>query len=249
MKKILNLLLFSIFTISLYGQLKVIVNVPFPYPQNLEQLAQGTTMNVLNNTTKSYDTYLKVSLEGLSGEAAGLRGDNYPSARKIHEVIPPGGTFYTFEDAIAYKDNAKLADFTLKYTPAQKAIAYDQRKLIPGTYRLCVQAFDYLTDKPISSTSGTPTLGDGCQDFLVSWFEPPQLIQPMVFGNTKMASTIANDQNQIDFAWTIDPSSASQMVEYTLELRKFSNEAEMLQFLNMGKPHDAFTSNFLVLKT
>ncbi len=248
MKKIVNILLFSVLTLNLYAQLKVIVNVPFPYPQNLEQLAQSTTMNVLNNTAKSYDTYLKVSLEGLSGEAAGLRGDNYPSARKIHEVIPPGGTFYTFEDALAYKDNAKLADFTLKYTPAQKAIAYDQRKLIPGTYRLCVQAFDYATDKPISSTSGTPTLGDGCQDFLVSWFEPPQLIQPMVFGNTKMASTIANDQNQIDFAWTVDPSSASQMVEYTLELRKFSNEAEMLQFLNMGKPHDAFTSNFLVLK-
>jgi hypothetical protein len=248
MKKILNILLFSSFALSLYGQLKVIVNVPFPYPQNLEQLAQSTTMNVLNNTQKSYDTYLKVSLEGLSGEATGLRGDNYPSARKIHEVIPPGGAFYTFEDALPYKDNAKLSDFTLKYTPAQKAIAYDQRKLIPGTYRLCVQAFDYLTDKPISSSMAVPTLGDGCQDFLVNWFEPPQLLQPMVFGNTKIAQTIANDQNQIDFAWTIDPSSSSQMIEYTLELRKFSSEAEMTQFLNMGKPHDAFDAGYLTLK-
>lgn len=246
MKKIF-LLLSLLLPLHLLAQMRVVLNVPFPYPQNIEDLFQNTTMTVINPTGKTYDVYMKVSLDGLSGDAAGLHIDNFPSANKVHELISDPSTFYTFQDALNYQDQLSLKDFNLKYTPAQKNIAYDQRKLLQGSYRLCLQLFDYQTNKALSSLNGL-VLGDGCQEFFITWFDPPQFNAPIVFNNKTYAEVQSNNNNQIDFLWTIDPASAARNIEYTLELRKFTTEAEMQQFENMGKPHDVFDANYTVLR-
>lgn len=192
-------------------QLVLSTTVNPPYTANYVQYFQNPqqiTLFVRNEQVGAQprDIYLAGSIATLDGHiAVRIEGGQPWNAPPLH--IPVGVTTRNGADLQSFVTNS---GGQVQYTGISEE---DIRLgLLPeGEYQLCLQAFDYFTNEPLSD--GAPS--DGCSNiFTVSYPPPPELLTPHCAENVPMAMP----QNVL-FNWVL-PSGppVGAVVQYHFKL-------------------------------
>lgn len=221
--------------------LQINVSVTDPPPQRIEDLANQVLFNVDNLTQEEQNVYFEITIDGRSGDATGIHFDNRLSFTEGIVDIPVAGRMFNFETLQAEYPGYDENSFTLTASPEQRRMLEVERLLPAGRYEICILAFDSGTQMPVSNMGM-----NNCAPFEVFWYDPPQLAVP--FDNGQGAPALANDNNNIDFHWNIDPMSGNRPLTYTLEIRRFANREAANAFNAQGRPQDIFTNGLEVVR-
>ncbi|MCO6496271.1 MAG: hypothetical protein J5I50_01285 [Chitinophagaceae bacterium] len=215
-------------------QVNVIVQQPVsPYLPQLaaeiqNQQFQGLTQKLMIRITNTSRTPQRVKLSGRIERLAptpmsvSLRPDYRPSQPII---LGPQQTIQLdrdlIEQAFGNFSRSQLMFENLDLSALrQNAVNY---KLPEGTYRICVNAYDY--DVPGQSRPLSP-VGAGCATFRICYTaSAPQFTMPVstLTGGLRGVTTFTPKSSQIQFAWT-PPSSTCGLpmrgVTYDLEIKE-----------------------------
>lgn len=154
-----------------------------------------------NPATGDYEIYLKGSIEGNNGVTIHTQSGFRPSAPVI---VPNGGSvMLTGADLGPYFsiENLEVSGISLMQ------LAFGDG-LPEGVYTVCMQAFDYYTDLPLSGDYPA-----GCSSgLIIQHVEPPQIMTP--FNEQFLVPT---DPPQLIISWT-SPAGAPLGTLYELSI-------------------------------
>lgn len=183
-------LAFLLQTLGLWGQNPILINlnVSPPYSPYLNDYInfQGSFGSVTNTSAALKRVKFRGKLEGDNGYYLRTKADFMPP----QPVLMNPGQMISVTTA-----NIKQLYFFNKENVESNKTADDFAQIakdgvLPeGVYTLCIQAFDYDTDLPISANEP-----QGCATFTISYVSPPMLTKPLC--NTSVPVTISQ------FAWS-----------------------------------------------
>ncbi|WP_439697894.1 hypothetical protein ACFGVS_06185 [Mucilaginibacter sp. AW1-7] len=171
MKKLLLFLLICVAWQPLKAQVSVSIQILPPYPRKITDYSSQPQLMVIavtNVSSKRQRIQLRGTVTGDNGVILAVK-PNYKSPAAIE--LDPGQT-----RSFNGNDISKFFDYTqVKYSGITRSDFINKNGLPEGSYRFCVQAFDYDTNAPIS-----PDEPVGCSNtFIISSLEPPTIITPM----------------------------------------------------------------------
>ncbi|HMH24656.1 MAG TPA: hypothetical protein VK563_22930 [Puia sp.] len=216
--------IFAVFTLLMLiraatAQVDIRVSILPPYPSKVTDYASRPqqvliVLRSMNNLPQ--DIQLRGTITGDNGIV--LRVDpHYKSPTPIH--INGGET-----RNLSAADISQLFDYnTLVFSGISKEQVIRGNGLPEGNYQVCVQAFNYTTNQPLSS--GQPL---GCSNsFPITSVEPPVILSPFD-GQPVSALTTQN----FVISWTT-PAGAPPSTQYTVN---------MVEILDGRNPNDAMRS-------
>ena len=208
MKRIifLNILLFAFFNIKAQNPVTIQILVQPPYSSHIEDYTSYENKLVMiltgqaNTNMQPYLVYFKGFLQGDNGVRVET-DDNYKPPQPVE--IPAGGSISFNGSELDFFSSEHM---TITGTNAKSIILSDG--LPEGYYHICIRAFDYKTDQPLSGDEPI-----GCsQDFGIFHIDPPQVISPLCGENI-----MATESQNIVFSWTI-PVNSPLNTQYTFTL-------------------------------
>ena len=204
---------------KLEAQIDIKINILPPYHSKVTDYAshpQQVLLLVHNASNLSFDVQLRGTITGDNGIV--LRVDpQYRSPSPIH--LNPGEI-----KNLNASDISQLFDYDeLLYSGISKNDVIRSNGLPEGNYQVCVQAYDYNTNKLLSSQEPL-----GCSNiFSISNVEPPIIISPF----NEQAINSQTTQNFI-IAWTT-PAGSPPSTQYTVS---------MVPIFDNRNPNDAMNS-------
>jgi hypothetical protein len=199
---------------------------------SVTELPNQVLITVLNNNATELDVYFKVGLAGTTADGRTISMDNNSSASANVITIPSTGLTLSLTELIEEYQNTTLSDYTIFPTTLLDEIRRTGH-LPAGTYNICLAAYD-RNDVLVSESILDPN-GNYCLGFDIRLYDPPMIQTPI--HNSWVAE---NEDNQIIFTWAqalIDPS-----ISYTLELIRFSSQADANNFIEQGNSQEIFES-------
>ncbi|NVM67768.1 TANFOR domain-containing protein [Mucilaginibacter sp. SG538B] len=208
MKKLYLFLLICIAWLPLKAQVSVSIQILPPYPRKITDYASQPQLMVIavtNVSTKRQRIQLRGTITGDNGVILAVK-PNYKSPVAIE--LDPGQT-----RSLNGNDLSKFFDYTqVKYTGITQSEFINKNGLPEGSYRFCLQAFDYDTNAVIS-----PDEPVGCSNtFTISSLEPPTIISPI-----EDAQLSATGGQIVLMQWTTPPGTSPQImssVRYKLRM-------------------------------
>lgn len=171
MKKLIFLLLISTL-VEAQNSVNVSLIMPSPYSQYFNDYTQFVGQNVLtltNTTNNTLQVKLLGSIEGLDNGLFVRTLNTYTPANPI--VLAPNQV-YTVTAASPSRNFLDINN-TENNISEQQQLSIAASGMIPeGTYRICVAAYDYATNEPLSPE------GAGCAIVSISYPVPPILLVP-----------------------------------------------------------------------
>jgi len=174
---------------------------------------------------------IRVTFEGLSGDALGIiaNAESYAPIDIAPNLSLPN---ISLTDLGTEFPSAALqgGDFNITTNTVEQRDALDSGYFPPGSYRICIQGIDPITQQVIS----TPVAGNSCAEFTVAYFQPP---------------VITGDEGGMGISYDINTLSA--IVQWyhrnptvpqhsiTVQIRSVTFE-EATSFNSMGRPQDQF---------
>ncbi|HWB28013.1 MAG TPA: hypothetical protein VG738_21215 [Chitinophagaceae bacterium] len=184
------------------AQIFIKVTVLPPYSSHITDFAshpQQIMMIVRNGNNTPADLQLRGSMTGDNGVTIAVN-KQYRSASPLH-LAPQETRNLTGSDINALFDYNQLI-----FSGITRAELIAKGNLPEGNYQICVQAFDYNTNAPLTE--------DECSNiFPVSSVEPPVIIKPTDGDNVV---PVGNIQNFV-VTWST-PASAPPSTQYTVKL-------------------------------
>jgi len=203
MRKIYLTLLLALTWMTLSSQLTIntIVKPPYsPYFEDYLQYDNKVVLIIQNNSNTDYEFYFKSSIIGDNGIEIVTKPDFRPIDPFViaaHQVLQLSGG--DLEPYLSL-DNADL-------TGIEASSIIGAEGLPEGNYQICVQAFNWNDDTPVSAE-----IPSGCANIFIQNIEPSVIVSPSC-GSDVIAS---NPQN-IVFSWSISPG-ALPGTEYILQI-------------------------------
>jgi len=162
------ILLFSLSRVN--AQVSISIRILPPYPTRItdyESKPQQVLITLVNQSTATQNVQLRASVVGDNGIRLEV-GQNYKSPSAI--TLTPGQV-----RNLNGADLVTLFDYNqLTYTGITKGEFIRGNGLPEGSYQVCMRAYDYNTNLPISGEEPT-----GCSNrFTISSIEPPLIIHP-----------------------------------------------------------------------
>lgn len=222
MKKLIYFIVFIValgFTKTLNAQVGVSIRILPPYPNRItdyESRPQQVLITLTNQSAGTQQIQLRASVVGDNGIRLEV-GRNYKSSSAI--TLAPGQV-----RNLNGADLVTLFDYNqLTYTGITKEEFIRGNGLPEGSYQVCMQAFDYNTNAPIS-----PDEPVGCSNrFSISSLEPPLIIKPFDGDDLKPSAG-----NIFTINWTTPPG-APPSIRYKIR---------MIEVLANRNPNDAYLS-------
>ncbi len=208
-----NFLSFIFFQLSAFAQVNVNVIVSAPYAQRVVDYKNQMVIMLTNTSNTRQNVQLRGIITGDNGIIVQSR-PNYKSTSAI--VLAPGQTLNLTGENMDY-----FFDFRdLQYSGITQDEAVRIGGLPEGRYQLCIRAFDYDNNQPLSSDEPL-----GCSNiFTISSLEPPVILSPMA------DEEIAMDAGQIFTIRWHTPVSAPRGIKYRIR---------MVEVLGNSNPNDA----------
>jgi TANFOR domain-containing protein len=208
MKKLYIFLLICVAWLPLQAQVSVSIQILPPYPRKITDYSsqpQLMVVNVTNLSTTTRRIQLRGSITGDNGVELSVK-PTYKSSTVIE--LGPGQS-----RSLNGNDIGKFFDYTkVVYKGITQSEFINKNGLPEGSYRFCVQAFDYDTNAPIS-----PDEPVGCSNtFTISSLEPPTIISPM-----EDAQLSAAAGQIVLMQWSTPPGTSPQImssVRYKLRM-------------------------------
>ncbi|GAA3982984.1 carboxypeptidase-like regulatory domain-containing protein [Mucilaginibacter dorajii] len=208
MKKLYLFLLICIAWLPLQAQVSVSIQILPPYPRKITDYSsqpQLMVVSVTNLSTTTRRIQLRGSITGDNGVELSVK-PTYKSSTVIE--LGPGQS-----RSLNGNDIGKFFDYTkVVYKGITQSDFINKNGLPEGSYRFCVQAFDYDTNAPIS-----PDEPVGCSNtFTISSLEPPTIITPM-----EDAQLSAAAGQIVLMQWSTPPGTSPQImssVRYKLRM-------------------------------
>ncbi len=204
------------------AQIDVHVTILPPYPSKLSDYLsrpQQVLLMVHNGSNINQNIQLRGEFAGDNGIS--IRADqNYKSSTPVR--LGPNET-----RTLGINDVQSLFDVNkVTFSGITKSQFISQNGVPEGNYQICVQAFDYYTNKPLSESSPL-----GCSNiFPVSNVEDPTIISPY---DGQVVTALAG-QNFV-ISWST-PSGAPPSAQYTVKI---------VEIFGDKSPADAFTSSMV----
>ncbi|KLT66674.1 hypothetical protein [Pedobacter sp. BMA] len=168
--KWVNIFLLLVFHLQVMAQVNVSIQILPPYPTKFTDYASRPHLMVISVTNAS-TTNQKIQLRGT------VTGDNgvvirvKPGYRSTSAIeLGPGQTRLLNGNDVSYFFNYNR----LEYAGITQSEFINKGGLPEGRYQLCIRAFDYDTDAPISADEPA-----GCSNpFSIASLEPPVILSP-----------------------------------------------------------------------
>lgn len=197
MKKVIYFIVFILalaFTQTLKAQVGVSIRILPPYPNRItdyESRPQQVLITLTNQSAGTQQIQLRAAVVGDNGIRLEV-GRNYKSSAAI--TLAPGQV-----RNLNGADLVTLFDYNqLTYTGITKDEFIRGNGLPEGSYQVCMQAYDYNTNAPISADEPV-----GCSNrFSISSLEPPLVIKPL--DGEELKSTVGNI---FTINWTTPPGA------------------------------------------
>jgi TANFOR domain-containing protein len=199
MKKLFLFLLICVAWVPLKAQVSVSIQILPPYPRKITDYSSQPQLMVIavtNVSTTRRRIQLRGTVTGDNGVTLAVK-PNYKSPVAIE--LDPGQT-----RSLNGNDISKFFDYTqVKYTGITQSDFINKNGLPEGSYRFCLQAFDYDTNVIIS-----PDEPVGCSNtFTISSLEPPTIISPI-----EDAQVSAAGAQVVIMQWSTPPGTSSQIM-------------------------------------
>ncbi|QEM02554.1 hypothetical protein DIU31_003105 [Mucilaginibacter rubeus] len=223
MKKLYLFLLICVAWLPLKAQVSVSIQILPPYPRKITDYASQPQLMVIavtNVSTKRQRIQLRGTVTGDNGVILAVK-PNYKSPVAIE--LDPGQT-----RSLNGNDISKFFDYTqVKYTGITQSEFINKNGLPEGSYRFCLQAFDYDTNAVIS-----PDEPVGCSNtFTISSLEPPTIISPV-----EDAQVSATGAQVVIMQWSTPPGTSSQIMSAV------RYKIRMVEVLGGRNPNNAIMS-------
>ncbi|MEM1219197.1 MAG: hypothetical protein AAGH79_09805, partial [Bacteroidota bacterium] len=160
--------------LPLFGQnlpITITTVVPEPVPvfwDDYLDFRADVFIYLTNTSSETQEIKLVPTITSDAGISFTTRNDFQPSAPI---VLAPGSTVpFSFNELEFYNGNLSQNDFVLEGVSWQTL--YQSPTLPEGYYTLCFEAFDFLTNAPLSNQFG-------CDVFLVQTIYPPINLYPI----------------------------------------------------------------------
>ncbi|MCA1763642.1 MAG: hypothetical protein LC664_11715 [Flavobacteriales bacterium] len=224
--------LFIIFcsTTNIYAQQPLNVNVvltpPYPnYADELINLGEEAIITIQNTDFQNaYEVKLGMTVDGSGGVSINTKEDALPA--QSLQVNPGETLILTGTELSSFYNSYTQNDFEFSGITAQEII--NDQSLPDGLYTVCIRAFDYFTNAPLSAPAPS-----GCAaPFTVVTIDPPIITNPV---NQEIVNPI--EPQLLNISW-IPVSIALPDLRYRLEMVDVSD--------GPINPYDAFsTPDFL----
>lgn len=223
MKKLLRFFAFGLVLLLaaqvLQAQVGVSIRILPPYPNRItdyEARPQQVLITLTNQSAGTQQIQLRASVVGDNGIRLEV-GQNYKSPTPI--ILSPGQV-----RSLNGADLVTLFDYNkLTYSGITKDQFIRGNGLPEGSYQVCMRAFDYNTNAPISADEPI-----GCSNrFSITSLEPPLIIKP--FENEELKQVAANI---FTINWTTPPG-APPSIRYKVRI---------IEVLGNRNPNDAYLS-------
>ncbi len=204
---------------TLHAQVGVSIRILPPYPNRItdyEARPQQVLITLTNQSAGTQQIQLRASVVGDNGIRLEV-GRNYKSSTPI--TLAPGQV-----RNLNGADLVTLFDYnSLTYTGITKDQFIRGNGLPEGSYQVCMRAYDYNTNAPISADEPI-----GCSNrFSITSLEPPLIIKPTDGEELKPAAA-----NIFTINWTTPPG-APPSIRYKVRL---------IEVLGNRNPNDAYLS-------
>ncbi|RYG08926.1 MAG: hypothetical protein EOO07_24760, partial [Chitinophagaceae bacterium] len=222
MKRFIYFIVFIValgFAKDLSAQVGVSIRILPPYPNRItdyESRPQQVLITLTNQSAGTQQIQLRASVVGDNGIRLEV-GRNYKSSSPI--TLAPGQV-----RNLNGADLVTLFDYNqLTYTGLTKEEFIRGNGLPEGSYQVCMQAFDYSTNAPLSADEPV-----GCSNrFSISSLEPPLIIKPL--DGDELKPSVGNI---FTINWTTPPG-APPSIRYKIR---------MIEILGNRNPNDAYLS-------
>ncbi len=198
----------------------VILMPPYPsYVDELVSLGNEAIITIQNMDFQTgYDVKLGLTVDGNNGVTLSTRADALPL--QPIQVGPGETVMFTGADLTTLYNNYGANDIDYSGITIEQII--NDQALPDGLYQMCVRAYGYYTNQPLSSPAPS-----GCAaPFTVIAVDPPIITLP-----TQNQNMVAIDPQFVNFSW-IPVSAMLPDLRYRIEIMEI-NEA-------MQNPYDAF---------
>lgn len=190
--------------------INVTVQVLPPYSNNIhdyigtrEQVTRSFQEKVLitlqnTNPNRSYEVKLIASIEGDNGVEARVN-ENFQPLRKI---IVPAGELKVISGRELAEANHNMTHNDVNYSGFSRNQIRRTGTLPEGNYKICMQAYDYRTNQPLSE--GTPL---GCSPSIpIAYPDPPVIAYPF-----DEADIPATEPQALNITWAPAPNLTSDV--------------------------------------
>jgi hypothetical protein len=172
--RITSLILSLLCTHLAFTQVQVTLTIPnlgSPYLSDYISRESNRVLILTNTTGQQRNIFLRVKIEQLSSPGYYLRTDeNFKPFTPIALAPFETKTLFASSQDWEFMAEGRLVD----NIPAPIKRRIQATGILPeGEYQICIQAFDFATDQPVSQAEPA-----GCQFFMVSLGSPPQILLP-----------------------------------------------------------------------
>ena len=188
---------------SAQNNITVTMNITPPYSPQFSSYAEqpGKVMLLLRNSGRTAATvYLQVNVTGDNKVSL----TTIPGTKSTQPITIAAGQVYQ-ADINTLRDLFSTTKYN--YAGITPADVFRKNGLPEGNYDVCVRAYDYYTNAPMSGDAPT-----GCRNIQIANLEPPLLIKPLVDDNIKPF-----EPQNIIFTWTV-PAGAQPGTQYKLRM-------------------------------
>jgi len=130
-------------------------------------LRNQVRFSLINRTSNNVSATIRVTFEGLSGDALGIiaNAESYAPIDIAPNLSLPN---ISLTDLGTEFPSAALqgGDFNITTNTVEQRDALDSGYFPPGSYRICIQGIDPITQQVIS----TPVAGNSCAEFTVAYY-------------------------------------------------------------------------------
>lgn len=174
-----------------------------PYPVYYSEIQEmpGLATVIIQNTdlNNSYTLRFKMTLDGGNGVSLSINPNIIPANPVI--VNPGEVKTLTGDDLAHIYHGISLEE--IQFTGLDPSKLVQTQRIPDGLYKLCIQAYDNETVKPLSGSEPT-----GCSNkMIITTLEPPTIISPTMDENIT-----ASDPQQVLIRWTTVNSTTSAML-------------------------------------
>ncbi len=224
-RTILSVYLFFCIQLICNAQVTFEVNQIQDIDGRVEGFLEAIQLQIFNNSSEPLDVHLLIEISGLGGTLylsnlssfedgeLNLAPSGIPNAYSLLDI----NNIYNGFDIDEIREEGMVPIGFEEYVLAE-------RRLPPGDYRTCVSVF--------AVDDGT-NYGQSCLDTEVPILEPPLIVNPV---DLEEPVSIPFEDN-INVSWVEFTLSTG---EYTLELKRLQDNAQLDEFVDQGKPNDFF---------
>lgn len=191
---------------NVFAQITITVNAIPPYSPYVSDYINNPNKTIVTlipipNRTGLYSIYFKGTIEGDNGVSIKTKTGYKPSSPLVVSAISPSQLNISTLSAYFSTDNMLFTGVTLRQL-------VNGNGLPEGTYTICLQAFDYDTDLPLSNMNPS-----GCSGLItIAHPDPPLLMSPQCGSNV-----VAGPVQNILFNWSYNPGYTNA-VEYLVKM-------------------------------